>query len=92
MHVYILTGTKALRMKMIFHIQDYPDFGFLTCRLKVGGKTGSWALSGHRKFDELTLQLDNLSGWRDVILQVKNFPSSRGVPVIEHLTIYTKNE
>ena len=83
MHVYILTGTKALRVEMIYHNQDYPNFGFPTCRLKVDGKTGSWALSGHSKFDELTLQLDNLYGCRDVILQVRNFPSSRRVSVID---------
>ena len=91
LYLYIPKNTKSLRLKMIFHRQDYPNFGFPTCRLKLGDQYGIWGLSGHSDHDELTIDIGGISGWKEMTIQVKDFPTSQGVPVIKHLMVYTKN-
>ena len=91
LYLYIPKNTKSLRLKMIFHRQDYPNFGFPTCRLKLGDQYGIWGLSGHSDHDELTIDIGGISGWKEMTIQVKDFPTSQGVPIIKHLMVYTKN-
>jgi hypothetical protein len=90
MHILIPKGTKALRLKMLFY-GGYDGFKLPTCRLKIDDKDGPWGLSGHAEQDELIINIDGVSGWKNLILQVKDFPSSSGTPQIEHLMVYTKN-
>ena len=41
--------------------------------------------------DELTIDIGGISGWKEMTIQVKDFPTSHGVPIIKHLMVYTKN-